>query len=477
MRRLVLSTLVAGAAAALLSRFALAYFAFPSADDYCIFMQTRDAGFWYMQVQMYLTWTGRYAAVFLESIVVQFDLIGGYRWFSFATLAANVLAFCMLSGAVCGPGADRRTTWVLGAVAAAVFIVGLPSLVEALYWMPGQASYQWGTITYVAWLALMIRSASDAGTARTSGWRRASIVALAILAPGYNEVMAPILFATMIAFLVWNRHRAFESERFLLAMFGLMVALTAVSFLAPGNLNRSTVYPDIPSRHNLGYALVETAHQTVRFLARFGLSPALWVGSLAAWWWGESRLPQQIRPAGRPVFSVAILLGLFGVAYLTLFPVYWEYGEVNYSGEGRTYNVTYVVACAIVVWIAGWIVSNARERLETAGLPSTSLRPGKTHRYEGAATIVAVVLALLLVAAPSTLGVFDALRTAPAYLKAEQARAAVLRSSPRTGTVFVDAMTVKPSGLFWGDIQSDSGHWINTCVANYFGLQAVRTRM
>jgi hypothetical protein len=62
-------------------------------------------------------------------------------------------------------------------------------------------------------------------------------------------------------------------------------------------------------------------------------------------------------------------------------------------------------------------------------------------------------------------------------LRAEQARAAVLRSSPRSGTVFVDAITVKPSGLFWGDIQSDSGHWINTCVAKYFGLTAVRTRM
>jgi hypothetical protein len=36
-------------------------------------------------------------------------------------------------------------------------------------------------------------------------------------------------------------------------------------------------------------------------------------------------------------------------------------------------------------------------------------------------------------------------------------------------------MRIKPSGLFSGDIQPDETHWINSCVATYYGLGSVRT--
>ena len=70
--------LLTGAAVSLLPRIALTFYAYPSADDFCIVNETRDDGFWYMQLHSYLTWTGRYSAVFLESITSQFDLIDGY---------------------------------------------------------------------------------------------------------------------------------------------------------------------------------------------------------------------------------------------------------------------------------------------------------------------------------------------------------------------------------------------------------------
>ena len=462
-------TLLAAAAVALLPRIALAYFAFPSADDYCIVVETHDDGFWFMQVNSYLTWTGRYAAVFLEGIIAQFDLIGVYRWFSMATLLANILAMRALIGAVCGRAASGRDVTVTGAVAAAVFVGGLPSIVEAFYWMPGEASYQWGTITYLVWVSLLIRIASGEVSDRRTVIRAATLM-LTLVLPGFNEVMAPILLATIGAFIVANRRRPFESDRFMLALLGIIVVLTAVSFLAPGNSNRSSVYPDIASRHNLQYALIETGRQTARFLVHYGGYPALWLAAFAGWWWGESMLPRELTPPKGLAFNLAVLVGLAAVAYLTLFPVYWEYGEVNYSGEGRTYNVTYVVVCAIVVWVAGLVVRTVRDRFETL----TPARPVKRGRL---ALLVAGALAVVLIASPSTLTVFGALRIAPQYLRAERARAAILQTSPHTGTVFVDALLIKPAGLFWSDIQPDSGHWINTCVAKYFGLNAVRTRM
>jgi hypothetical protein len=57
-----------------------------------------------------------------------------------------------------------------------------------------------------------------------------------------------------------------------------------------------------------------------------------------------------------------------------------------------------------------------------------------------------------------------------------RAREALLRAASPDTTALVDAIAVKPEGLFWGDIQPHEEHWINACVASYYGLKAVRTR-
>jgi hypothetical protein len=89
---------------------------------------------------------------------------------------------------------------------------------------------------------------------------------------------------------------------------------------------------------------------------------------------------------------------------------------------------------------------------------------------------VAGALAILLATSSSTRSVIEALKVAPQYLQEEQARARTLQRSPRTGVVFVDKITIRPSGLFWGDVEPDQSHWINICIAKYYGLDAVRSR-
>jgi hypothetical protein len=467
--RAVLATLVAAAMAVLVPRLALAFFAFPSADDYCIVAETRDDGFWYMQVHSYLTWTGRYSAVFLESLVSQFDIARIYRWFALATIVATIAAIRMLVAALFDKELSGARITATALIAAAIVAGGLPSSVEAFYWMPGSASYQWGVITFLAWLSLLLRTARRDDTGKGGPWRRTTLVILTVLVSGFNEVMAPIVLATMAAFVAVNRRRQFESDRFMLMLLGVVIVCTAISFLAPGNTSRSRVYPELASRHNFEFAAVETARQTVRFIVRFGAYPPLWLGAVAAWWWGarvRRTAPAVRRHAG---YAAAALPGLVLVAYLTLFPVYWEYGGVNYSGEGRTYNVTYVVLVAIVGLAVGLVAGPVIDRLSAA----LQQRRGIRARVDLA---LAGVLAIVLVTSASTLGVYESLKAAPRYLEEEQSRAEELRRSPGTSLVFVDKITVRPPGLFWGDLEPDESHWINVCVANYYELSGVRTR-
>ena len=372
--RAVLAILVAAATAVLLPRLALAFFAYPSADDYCIVVETRQDGFWYMQVHSYLTWTGRYSAVFLESIVSQFDIAAIYPWFAALTIVATLVSVPMLVAALLEKAVSGVRITAIATIVAAVVVGGLPSGVEAFYWMPGAASYQWGVITYLVWLSLLIRVARRDKAGRGETWRRTALVTLTVLVPGFNEVMAPITLATIVAFVAVNRSQPFASDRFMLTLLGIVIICTVIAFVAPGNMMRSSVYPELPSRHNLEYALVETARQTGRFIVRFGAYPALWFGALAAWWWAARVRPAELALQRRVASIAATLVGLISITYLTLFPVYWEYGEVNYSGEGRTYNVTYLVLIAIVMLVAGLairpVVGRLGERWREPGSPS-----------------------------------------------------------------------------------------------------------
>jgi hypothetical protein len=46
--------------------------------------------------------------------------------------------------------------------------------------------------------------------------------------------------------------------------------------------------------------------------------------------------------------------------------------------------------------------------------------------------------------------------------------------SRSVNVVVEGAMHIRPDGLFWGGIQPDEGHWINRCVASYYGPASVR---
>jgi len=142
---------------------------------------------------------------------------------------------------------------------------------------------------------------------------------------------------------------------------------------------------------------------------------------------------------------------------------------MNFTGEGRTYNVTFVVLCAIVLVVTGVI---ARTLAGTRGLLPWDEARDATVVLAGAGLVAA-----LLMVSPSTRHVFEALRVAPVYLKEEQARARDLRRTPPDGIAFVDRISVKPAGLFWGDVELDESHWINVCVAKYYRLRSVRARM
>jgi hypothetical protein len=345
--RLLRVVLVGGAAVALAPLLVMAWHAFPSADDYCLAVEARK-GFWAMQLFFYQEWTGRYAAMLFQAILGRWDLATVYRWFCLATVLATILACRSLLGSV-SEGARVRLTGA-AIVASAVFSAHLPSSAEAFFWMSSALSYQWGLIVFLAWLSSLVRiatgpNAGAAGPRVVATAPRVVATALTVLMPGFAEVLSPLALLTLAGFVIHCRWRKREAQGFLITLLVLAAALTAASLLAPGNSVRSATYPANPTRHSLEFAVVETLWQTIRFIGSYGLHPALWMAATATVVW---RLPVRAsidRALGGGRGPVLALAGTMAGVYLTLFPLYWEYGDVNYTGEGRTYNVTYFVLC------------------------------------------------------------------------------------------------------------------------------------
>jgi hypothetical protein len=61
------------------------------------------------------------------------------------------------------------------------------------------------------------------------------------------------------------------------------------------------------------------------------------------------------------------------------------------------------------------------------------------------------------------------------YHQEQVRREARLRAAAGGAAVVVDELRVKPAGLFWGDLQPSGEHWINACVAAYYGVGSVET--
>jgi hypothetical protein len=459
-----LLVLSAAAALALLPFVLLGAYAFPSADDYCLATQAKGR-FWEMQWEHYVGWTGRYAASLLQALANQWDLSRTYAPVAHATIGATFLAFLVLAAA---PGDQRRGALIAtAAVATAVFVGGLPSTVEAFYWMPSSLTYQWGLIAFVGWLALLVRLARPVATSRRRIALRTLAVLLTMLLPGFNEVTMPIVFATLGALIVLGRRDGSTPDRFLLVLLAIAAVAAAVALLAPGNAARSHTYPPGDTRHNLEFALAETARQTVRFVANHASYAAPWVAAFAAWWWGRRTVAGVLAAVGGLRRAGLVLAGLLFVIYLTLFPLYWEYGETNYTGEGRTYNATYFVLCAAIVWGVGILLS---------ALPPRWTDVLSAWRASRAANLlVAGALAAAMIAAPSTLRTYGALAAAPAYLEAQRAREMTLRAAAARGEpALVPVVDVRPYGLYWGDLDADAQHWINVCAASYYGVPSIR---
>lgn len=442
--------------------FANAVFNEPSMDDYRYASNYLSNDFWYLQMQMYRDWCGRYAATALLYLgPLSFHSFTAYK------LAAPALLLALLWSVyiVLWPQLRfiqplRRHLVIL--LGFAIWLSCLPSISQGIYWFSGAYTYLPAVVLFNVFFGLLFSLRNfrldDPRWDARPAWLEIAFgvgaVGLMAVAMGLNEVIAiyglGILFVLNIA--AWSGRGRPDWSLLLVSFCALIFAL--VSYFAPGNAVRAAGYEN---SRDVFLTLWKSPAYLVWFAQYFlslplllalvaGIRPIIaGVRSFPVWIYG---------PVARwTVFSLIFIFSL-GTFVLGV----WATGA---RPARRALNVLhyYDFVLLFVAWFQ-WV----------AAYPDFWQRLRARLPVADSALLIAAVLTLF-VSGNVREAIVDLAHRGPNYREEMTERYARIAEG---GDVVVAPIVDKPKTLFFEDITEEEGIWQNVEMARYFGANSIR---
>jgi hypothetical protein len=454
--------MTAGRSACLLALFAIlgllvaaCFFAHPIADDLDFASSARETGVWTAWQQLYLTWNGRYASNLVALATPwRSGSLGGYRAAIAMLMVANLAALYVFLRAFAEDAFTRSEILSGALIASVLFLSGMPSIGEGVYWFTSAATYQAAVVLALLHFACVVRS-------RRPGrpWPRILAMALLVVVVGFNEVMMVIVLAVYLALCAWSIDSGRDRGLFG-TMLGVVVVCAAILVLSPGNAGRTEAYP---ARHHLVRSLAMTSLQTARFLGDWVSSGPLLIAS-ALWLTHAGRFARLVDRLQTRVPLLICLAGIVLVVPMCAFPAYWATGIL---GQHRTVNTAYFAF--LVFWFAGlalWSVSGSRGARAAQALGAELRIP----------LLVLLVVSLALTRNSYGLGADLLAGRLAAFDREMRERDRTLRECRLAGyrTCDIAAVQTVPTSFFVLDISENPYDWVNVAYARYYELAEVR---
>jgi hypothetical protein len=441
----------------------LCFLASPSADDFCT-ASVRLHELPGAVVNAYKLWTGRWAE---QSIDIAMFPGNGLAPLYPAVLIALIAAYfasvyCFVSNFL-HTAASRVGRIQISVAFTALFIAGMASLGEGVFWASGAVSSVLPAFGAICLLGLLMSHIERP----TRGVQYAGVAALSILVTGLHELFALILCILLgmgALATVSTRH---TRSRLWIAAFISALLGSAIVFLAPGNrIREAMVFAGVPQSswpqilyrgtHTFGDRVVMGWVPDVRLLAAtllFVWHPAIrhfyptWV--------------RQFRSRAR----LFVLSGFF----LTMTAPFVLPGlivsKVFFPLPGRTFDGLYAI------FLFGWFSTvfvftrPARDPTQDEVVPRIRYR------------LACIVFALSLLWNFNSLTMYRDLRSkATPWRSAIAARVGALhaaRAENRLDLVVASLAPVTPGSFFYQDAEADPKYFCNVCIARYFGLNTI----
>ncbi|MEZ0486060.1 DUF6056 family protein [Fibrella aquatica] len=436
--------------------FALSWFNHPSAaDDYCFADTTVRFGFWQAQKYYYDGWTGRYFSNFL---VHGSPLVWG--WYNGFKLIPALMAIAWVWAAYLFivellrdlvPGnAIRRVGLLLTGTLFAVYMLVLPSVVEAFVWMASIAVYTVPTILMLYWGVVVLRwyrQSPGMLRALTGLWTSVLIFMIVGCGETHMLLMISLLLAIFGYRLVFQRHLDWR----MVTMLAVTLFSAWLVFRAPGNAVRMSggaAGGDLAGGLILSVKWLAT--NVPGWLVKTPLLPlsALWIIA------GRAFLARQGSLSGfmqAPGWYVGLVVA--GLLLATVLPSFYATQFLTY----RAVNTTYAV------FLFGWFyLITSQLAYSNKAIPATP--PTWLFLVAGLWCLVS-----LGISQPMKQLYGDLLRgKAATYDREMTARQQYLATSKPSDTLRVAPLTVYPASLFLEDVRTDPTHWWNRCQSSYY---------
>lgn len=467
----------AASAAVLLPLFVIAFFGYPSADDFSfvapvyrahlngegffgLLKASFDNAVWY-----YKNWQGRYTDNLVYSLgwgtafpklyfLGAWIMLISFFAVSIFTVTCFLKDFFKLS---------KARAYVCASIFTLMQILYLPYPSQGFYWYTGASSYTL-TYTFLFLLGYLVwRIGRDGGKPRYVA--AAAFCILFVAGSNYStallgiEIMVLVLALKLFMHGKWKIHLALTAEY--LILFG-------VNALAPSNGMRLGAV-EIMSPPD---AVIASFKQSPVFIREWMHIP-VFLMLLAILWLvlpylgngGKYRLPLLYTIVTFCLFTSIITPPFYAGST-------W--------GPGRLINTMYFayyfMLCSNMIYWAGWIKTKILDK------KSTSVQSEKGVFSDGYMLVVLAVFGVCmmgclkyysLMSTSSTGALMSLVKGEAAVFKAENEARWALYEDPDLTAVTVPDYSVKPHILYQDDISDDRTDWRNTSVASFFGKEWV----
>lgn len=430
----------------------LSFYAHPAADDFNFANKLIQEGFLNSQHSTYLTWSGRYTSTALISgFIAAFDLLHGFWLLPLFLIVTTGASFVALAHSIWKESKPTLTILCYGLSLTALYLSGLPSMSETIYWLAGGITYQLGNSLYVLLLAVLIKLHRGEATTRLV----AAAGLLVLVIAGLNETIMLLQTMSLAVMATYAFARKTPQRQRLLMLTLTSLVGAAIVAVAPGNAVRSSYFP---AAHDIVFSIKESVRWgAIRFVL-WGMSPVLWPATLL---WVAATASNVPSAAFRPRFANAGCAALLWLSMLAamFFPAFWSMGS---APPHRTLSINYML------FLVGWFLMVS---LGTSLLPVKKLTFSKSFLC-----FIAAIFALCLFTTGNGGRALKDLAIAPEYSKQLNERYKRIElHGGQAVELKVPVLSQYPGTIFSTDISTQKDDWKNVSYAQYFRLQAIAT--
>lgn len=442
-------------AIAFIPLLALSWFNHPSAaDDYCFADTAVRYGFWQAQKYYYDGWTGRYFSNFLvHGSPLVWGWYNGYKlipalmgmsWVWAAYLFISELLHSLVPAATI-----RRVAALLTGTLFFLYMLLLPSVVEAFVWMASITVYTVPTALMLYWGAVLLRwYRQPSGTLHSLTGVWAGVLVFLIVGCGETHML--LLISLLLAIIVYCLLFQRLIDWRLVGMLAAALVSAWLVFRAPGNAVRMS--GGAASGDLVGGLVLSLKWLLKNVPGWFIKTPLLPL----AIWWGILGNKYLYKGGSLPtVFRLPFWYAVMVVAGLLLATVLPSFYATQFLTL-RAVNVTY----AVFLFGFFYLVTSQLKAFSAIARVPPSVLP----------TLTGLLLWVSLANSQPMKHVYRDLLNgnAATYDREMTARHEYLVSAKPADTLRLAPLTVYPPSLFLEDVRTDPTHWWNRCQSGYY---------